>query len=350
MPDSTRRFFQGEPAKIILAPPGLRPLPCLASELSRSGLQAPPGLNTGAEGCQYAVAGMDAGYHMSLHGFEAQKQGLANDWELAEYDFWDNLYETCTQAALWPHTKATTQTACATARSEVSEETVSTVDTLPVFEDDGSQEIALLTKALQGGPAEQEYAFDCIIEQMQSLCKTQQGSLLAQSALVLATGSRLDALLVKLSGFVFEACKSPHGNHVIQKCIDVFGHGKSQFIVDGLAGKAVPAARDRFGCRIMEHLVDNCPQEQISGLLDELLMDAKRLCRHPFGNYVMQSVVKCGTRARRAEVAELLIADAVPLARHRFATHVFQLAIAHCEPADGTRLVQASKRPAKMVK
>lgn len=360
MSQSTRILFGDEPAKVALCPPGFQ-----SSSLAPPGLvppsfqpagfpSSPPGLNSAAETSAYAYMGMDLNYHSSAHMFDAQTQSWADHWEMAEYDSWDQLYETCTEAASWPYNvHGITQASCLSPKSDVSEGTDSTTDTCHGAGHEMMAEgivIDALSKALQGGPREQQHAIDCITEQLQTLCKTQQGSLLAQSAVVLAAGSQLDALLVKLSGFVIEASKSPHGNHVVQKCIDVLGHTKAQFVVDGLVGRAVAVARDRFGCRIMEHLIDSCSQKQVSGLIDELMMDAKRLCRHPFANYVMQSVVKFGTPARRAQVAEVLVADAPRFARHRFALHVFQLAVKHCEPVDSTRLIQESKRPAKYIK
>jgi hypothetical protein len=259
-------------------------------------------------------------------------------WALTDQDAWDTLYAVCTETAL---------DRCR-AKSDESEETASTVDTLQDAEHETMvSEIVIdsLSHALKAGGEEQQNALKCIIEQMQSMCASQQGSLLVQSALAVATGTHLDALSAKLATFLIDACKSPHGNHVVQKCIDALGHNKARFIVDALQGKAVAMARDRFGCRIMQHLVDVCPWEQVSALIDEMMKDATRLCRHPFANYVMQSVVKTGTVARRAEMAEVLLLDAPGFSRHRFAKHVFQLAVLHGAPADQTRLMVASKRP-----
>lgn len=291
-----------------------------------------------------------------MHMSEYPRINWIHSWALAEQESWDNLYETCTAAVLGckkdnmheqSESLRSRNNSCSPT-SDVSEDTDSTADTLHAAEHDLMVHQAIIdsfSKALLAGGEEQQNALDCIIEQLQTLCRTQEGSLLVQSAFAFATGSQLDALSAKLGSFVIDACKSPHGNHVVQKYIDVLGHEKAQFIVDALQSKAVALARDRFGCRIMQHLVDVCPAEQVSALIDEMMKDATRLCRHPFANYVMQSVVKVGTPARRAEMAHVLFTDAPGFARHRFAKHVFQLAVVHGEPADQTRLMVASKRP-----
>lgn len=282
-----------------------------------------------------------------------QEINWGHSWALADQDSWDELYETCTAAVLGrekthEHSMSLCRPSSCRANSDVSEETDSTVDTLHVAEHNVTVQEAIIgsfSKALLAGGEEQQNALDCILEHLPTMCKTQQGSLLVQSALALATDSYLDALSAKLDSFLIDACKSPHGNHVIQKWIDALGHKKAQFIIDALQGKAVALARDRFGCRIMQHLVDVCSEEQVSTLTDEMMKDATRLCRHPFANYVMQSVVKVGTPARRAQVADVLLTDAPGFSRHRFAKHVFQLAVVHGQPSDQTRLVEASKRP-----
>merc|ERR1712224_941217 len=104
-------------------------------------------------------------------------------------------------------------------KSDESEETASTVDTLQDAEHETMvNEVIIdsLSHSLKVG-GEQQHAFKCITEQMQIMCTSQQGSLLVQSALAVATDQQLDALSAKLDSFLIEACKSPHGNHVVQK-------------------------------------------------------------------------------------------------------------------------------------
>lgn len=292
---------------------------------------------------------------MSMPTSEFQEITWAHPWALAEQESWDNLYETCTAAALGyekdiAYCKSTLLVCtdrCRT-KSDVSEETASTVETLQARDDEMmANEVVIdsFSQALSSGDEEQQNALDGIIEHMQMMCGTQQGSLLVQSALAVATGKHIEALTAKLSSFLIDACKSPHGNHVVQKCLEVLGHENAQFIVDAVRNNAVALARHRFGCRIMQHLVDVCPVEQVSALIDEMMQDAARLCRHPFANYVMQSVVKTATAMRCHEMADVLFADAPGFARHRFAKHVFQLTVLHGDPSDQTRLVAASKRP-----
>jgi len=229
----------------------------------------------------------------------------------------------------------------------VSEETDSTVDTSLGGEHEviGIEDsIDSLSHALLADGDEQDRAYYIVVDQLRTMCQTREGSLLAQSAVAVATGSRADVLLTKLCSFLSEACRSPHGNHVVLACIGSLGE-RAHVIVDALSGKAVQVARDRFGCRIAQHLVELCPAGHVAAFVDELMTDAVRLCRHPFGNYVMQAVVKFGTAARRSEVANVLLGDAPELSKQRFAKHVFSLAVVHCELSDQARLLLASRRP-----
>jgi len=356
-----------QPKKVFLAPPGLADPPSFiappgfgsppgfhASCLTVPDLPASPGVDVllDANANPFSPANLENQLPMRVGEYERLQWHACT---LADQASWDELYENCTAAVLSYdecNMIGQTMSLCAatrcSAKSDVSEETDSTVDTVHIADQEQMVHEVIIdsfSKALLAGGEEQQNAIDCIIDQLQIMCRTQQGSLLVQSALVLATDSQLEALSVKLSLFSIDACKSPHGNHVVQKCIDVLGHKKAQIIIDALHGKAVALARDRFGCRIMQHLVEVCPEEQVSDLIDDLMKDAARLCRHPFANYVMQSVVKNGTPVRVAQVADVLSTDAPGFSRHRFAKHVFLLAVEHGEPADQTRLMVASKRP-----
>jgi len=320
------------PQKVVLSPPGLAPPGCGPPGLG------PPGFHT------FQATPLPPGLSTATDMF-ANHDG---SWDV-EMQLWNNIYDTTTFAAL--HNLPRPGKEMRSGSISDSDETASTVDTsgrgsgFPATVQ--GKVVDLLSAALHTSVDEQAHALNCITEQLHTLCKTQDGSLLVQSALEVATGTHLDALLQQLSGIVIEACKSPHGNHVIKKCIDVIGCGKIQFIVDALTAKSVAMARDRFGCRIVQHLVDICPIEQVSGLIDGLMNDAARLCRHPFANYVMQSVVKHGTHAHHAQVAAAILLDAPEISRHRFAKHVLRLLVEHCEVADKVRLIQASKRPAE---
>jgi len=317
------------PQKVLLAPPGLGP----PGFHSMQPTAAPPGLSAPVD--MFVDASVESNHDGS--------------WD-AEMHLWNNIYAATTHAALHDLPRPGKEMIRSGSFSD-SDETASTVDTLPGHSNCPAtvqgKVVDLLSAALYSGDQEQAHALNCITEQLQTLCKTQQGSLLVQSALEVATGTHLDALLEQLNGIVIEACKSPHGNHVIKKCIDVFGCEKIQFIVDALTTKSVAMARDRFGCRIVQHLVDVCPHKQIAGLIDGLMNDAARLCRHPFANYVMQSVVKHGTHSHHAQVAAAILLDAPEFSRHRFAKHVLRLLVEHCEDTDKARLILASKRPAE---
>lgn len=296
------------------------------------------------------------------------------------------LYDVCTSAALRREefalqgrmTARSCMRSCSPA-SDMSEETDSTADTSNVAETDSAADlssvveidiletdsttdalnvverdvpvhddaVASLSKALLASAVEQQRAIDCIVEQLQTMCATKQGSLLAQSALALATSSQLEALAASLDCFLIDACKSRHGHHVVQKFVSAAGGGEqTQCIVEALRGRAVALARDRFGCRIVQHLIEVCPAEQVSALIDEMMIDAARLCRHPFANYVMQSVIKAGTPDRRAQMDDIIFANALDFSRHRCAKHVFQLAVLYAEPFNRSRLMRASNRPA----
>lgn len=350
-----------QPRKVFLPPPGLGAVPGVADapgfgfpNLTGRVCSAPPGFHSPAAVDVNNFASVDLGYLSSMHLIESQHLSLMHSWTLADQDSWDKLYETCTAAALGrvdtldqgqidPLCRMKT---CGS-RSDVSEETDSTADTSLGGEHEiivVGDSIDSLSHALLTDGDEQDRAFYSVVDQLRNMCQTRDGSVLAQSAVAVATGTRADVLLTKLCSFLPEACRSPHGNHVVLACIRVLGSEKAHVLVDALSGKAVQMARDRFGCRIAQHLVEVCPAEHVAAFVDELMTDAERMCRHPFGNYVMQAVVKFGTAARCSEVANVLLGDAPELSKQRFAKHVFSLAVVHCEPSDQTRLLAASRR------
>jgi len=225
-----------------------------------------------------------------------------------------------------------------------SQETTSTADT-SVAEDQQTMMVEMLALGLQGTPDELQQALETITHQMCSLCETQQGSRLVQTAIECASAEQLDAMLAQMKGKVADACKSAHGNHVMTKCIDVVGPSRSQLIIDELKSKAAALARDRFGCRVMQHLAECCPHSQVSRLMDEVMTDTARNLRHPYANFVVQSLLKSGPPARRAQIAKVLLTDAPGFSKHRIAKHVLRLAVTHCSAADKKRLIAGSQRP-----
>lgn len=210
--------------------------------------------------------------------------------------------------------------------SDASSDTESTTNT----SSEALLDLDVLTARLYGSLDHQEQALECIARNAPSLSKTQQGSRILQTALELAQGSLLEAIVDQFRGAVLTTSRSPHGNHVLLKCLDIIGPRRSQFIVDEITGKAVVVARHRFGSRVMQQLIKSLPQEQVSGLFDELtdelMTDGQRLVKHPFANFVVQKMLAFGTPAQRLQIGLILKQDAAVYNKHSVAKHVMRLA------------------------
>lgn len=298
---------------------------------------APPGVYTACGGIDsqasawmpWKVGVMDSLDHWDFRGDD--KSGLVNEsmaaYAPSPYDvLWLSQVSACQDAHFASPVQPWNCRRSVNA-SDASSDTESTTNTASeALLDD----LDVLTARLYGSLDHQEQALECIARNAPLLSKTQQGSRILQTALELAQGSLLEAIVDQFRGAVLTTSRSPHGNHVLLKCLDIIGPRRSQFIVDEIAGKAVVVARHRFGSRVMQQLIKSLPREQVSGLFDELteelMTDGQRLVKHPFANFVVQKMLAFGTPAQRLQIGLILKQDAAVYNKHSVAKHVMRLA------------------------
>jgi hypothetical protein len=213
---------------------------------------------------------------------------------------------------------------------------------LPIIEQSDNNDIDGLIAQLDcPNAATRNQVLTWVIEQLWPLSCTPCGCRLVQKAIQVADISSQRMIAEQLHGCVLEASASPHANHVLQKCISTFRPDDMRFVMAEIKGNAAVVARHRYGCRVIERLIEHSPWECVEPLIDEMFDGVEKLCRHAFGNFVIQCIMEHGRDHHRQQVAEVLCTDAVRFAKHRVASHVVKAALSHCGPREKHSLIQA---------